>query len=101
MFVVSNRVFVRDQWCTEFEERFRRRAGEIDQQPGFVRMAIMRPAKAGAPYVVHTEWQDRAAFDGWVGSDDFRKAHANPMPKEAFADGGGIEMHEVIISTDQ
>ncbi|WP_027857303.1 antibiotic biosynthesis monooxygenase family protein [Marinobacterium jannaschii] len=101
MFVVSNRVYVNDGWCDEFEARFRKRAGEIDKQPGFVKMAVLRPAKPGAPYVVQTEWQDRAAFDGWVGSEDFRKAHANPMPKDAFAGGGGIEMHEVIISTDQ
>jgi len=100
MFVVANRVFVNAGWEEEFETRFRKRAGEIDKQPGFVRMAVLKPAKEGAPYVVQTEWQDRVAFDNWVGSEDFRKAHANPMPKEAFASGGGIEMHEVIISTD-
>jgi heme oxygenase (mycobilin-producing) len=47
-----------------------------------------------------TTWQDKAAFEGWVGSEDFRTAHANPMPKEAFDGEGAIEMHEVIISAE-
>ncbi|MBY4678492.1 antibiotic biosynthesis monooxygenase family protein [Marinobacterium arenosum] len=100
MFVVSNRVFVAAGYCEEFERRFRARLGQIDQQPGFVEMCVMQPAKEGAPYVVQTRWQDRAAFDNWVGSEDFRRAHANPLPKEAFSQPGQLEMHEVIISSD-
>jgi len=100
MFVVSNRVYVAEGWTDTFEERFRRRAGEIDKQPGFVRMMVLQPAKEGAPYVVHTEWQDKAAFDQWVGSEDFKRSHANPMPKEAFSQSGGLEMHEVIVSAE-
>ena len=50
------------------------------------------------PYVVLTTWRDRAAFEAWVGSDDFRLAHSNPMPKEAFDGEGKLEMHEVIVA---
>jgi len=50
--------------------------------------------------VVLTTWRDKAAFEAWVGSEDFRTAHANPMPKEAFDGEGAIEMHEVIISAE-
>ncbi len=98
MFIVANRVPVAAGYETLFEERFRNRAGQIDKQPGFVRMQILQPAQPGLPYVVQTSWQDKASFEAWVGSEDFRAAHANPMPKEAFDGEGGIEMHEVIIS---
>ena len=38
-----------------------------------------------------THWQDEQAFQYWVGSDDFKLAHQNPMNKEAFLEGGGLE----------
>lgn len=98
MFVVSNRVPVAPDWRAEFERRFRERAGQIDRQPGFVRMEIHRPADDEAPYVVQTVWRDEASFRNWVGSDDFKAAHANPMPKEAFDGESRMERHEVIIS---
>jgi heme-degrading monooxygenase HmoA len=50
---------------------------------------------------VLTTWQDKAAFEAWVGSDDFKLAHSNPMPKEAFDGEGKLEMHEVIVSGER
>ncbi|MCU7843013.1 MAG: antibiotic biosynthesis monooxygenase [Candidatus Thiodiazotropha sp. (ex Monitilora ramsayi)] len=101
MFIVANRVPVAAGFTEQFETRFRNRAGQIEKQPGFVRMQVLKPAKPGLPYVVMTSWKDRAAFEAWVGSEDFRAAHADPMPKEAFNGEGGIEMHEVIITTEE
>jgi heme-degrading monooxygenase HmoA len=97
MYVVTNRVPVIADYVEMFEQRFRERAGQIDKQPGFVQMQVMRPDKPGVPYVVQTTWADKQAFEAWVGSDDFKLAHQNPMPKEAFSGEGGIEMFEVII----
>jgi len=98
MFVVANRVPVADGWEEAFEQRFRNRAGQIDKQAGFIRMQVLKPVSEGAPYVVLTTWDSREAFDDWVGSDDFRQAHSNPMPAEAFSGKGGFEQHEVIIA---
>ncbi len=98
LYVVSNRVPVAAGWREEFERRFRERAGQIDRQPGFVRMEIHRPADDDSPYVVHTVWRDEASFRSWVGSDDFKAAHANPMPKEAFDGESRMERHEVVIT---
>ena len=69
-FFVNNRIFVNPGFEDEFEERFRRRAGEIDKQPGFVAMRVLRPLGNQAPYVVETQWESQAAFRAWVGSDD-------------------------------
>ncbi|MGD8909991.1 MAG: antibiotic biosynthesis monooxygenase [Chromatiales bacterium] len=100
MFIVANRVPVAEGYREMFEERFRERAGRIEKQPGFMRMQVLQPAKPELPYVVLTTWQDKVSFEAWVGSEDFRNAHANPMPKEAFDGEGAIEMHEVIISAE-
>jgi heme-degrading monooxygenase HmoA len=98
MFVVANRVYITPEWAEQFEERFRNRAGQIDKQTGFVRIEILRPMSEETPYVVLTTWKDQQAFQNWVGSDDFKKAHKNPLPKEAFSREGQFEQHEVIIS---
>lgn len=99
-YVVSNRVFVKPEYSQDFEQRFLNRAGQINQQSGFVLMEILKPQSENTPYVVLTHWEGEQAFQNWVGSEDFKIAHQNPMPKEAFLEGGGIEQHEVIISSD-
>ena len=100
MFIVANRVPVAPGWEEEFEERFRKRAGQIDKQPGFVRMQILKPDSENTPYIVLTTWQDKVSFQSWVGGEDFKLAHSNPMPKEAFDGEGKLEMHEVVIDTE-
>ncbi len=96
-YVVSNRVFVKPEYAQEFEQRFMNRAGQINQQPGFIQMQILKPQSENTPYIVLTHWESEQAFKNWVGSEDFKIAHQNPMPKSAFEDGGGIEQHEVIV----
>lgn len=97
MYIVTNRVPVTDGYVDMFEQRFRERAGQIDKQPGFVAMQVLRPDTPDTPFLVQTTWADKAAFEAWVGSDDFKLAHRNPMPKEAFAGDGKIEKFEVVI----
>ena len=99
-YVVANRVFVKQQYCQEFEQRFKDRAGQINQQPGFVLMEVLKPQSEKTPYVVLTHWKNEQAFQSWVGSEDFKLAHQNPMDKDAFLDGGGLEQYEVIISSN-
>lgn len=100
MYVVMNRVMVKDEWRQELIERFKKRQGQIDKQPGFVRMQVLEPEAEGLPCVVLTLWQDKAAFEQWVGSEDFRQSHQNPMPKEAFSEGGGLETFNVVVSAE-
>ncbi len=50
----------------------------------------LRPQSEKTPYVVLTHWDSEQAFHNWVGSDDFKLAHQNPMSKDAFLDGCGI-----------
>jgi heme oxygenase (mycobilin-producing) len=100
MYVVINRVPVAKDWHDAFEQRFRERAGQVELQPGFVRMEILRPDTEETPYLVQTAWKDRAAFEAWLKSDDFKAAHRNPLPKEAFSGEGRIESFDVIIRAE-
>jgi heme-degrading monooxygenase HmoA len=98
MFVVANRVPVAPDWAEQFEERFRKRTGQVEKQTGFVRMEILKPVSKDTPYVVLTAWESQAAFLAWLKSDDFKLAHSNPIPKEAFSGEGRLEQYEVVIT---
>ena len=102
MLSVANRVYVTPEYAEEFEKRFQTRAqgGTLQQQPGFIRLQILRPISEAAPYVVHTLWHSRKDFDAWVGSEDFANAHRNPLPQEAYSQKGSMEMHDVTIDTN-
>ena len=99
MFVVTNRIPVAADYREQFEERFRNRAGQVEKQPGFMRMEVMRPQDEDSPYLVMTVWQDEDAFIAWVDSEDFKLAHQNPLPKAAYAGEGRMEQHEIVITT--
>jgi heme-degrading monooxygenase HmoA len=99
MLIVSNRISVAPGWEKAFEERFQNRAGKIDKQPGFIRLEILKPVDPASPYIVQTLWEDEAAFQNWVESDDFKAAHSNPLPKEAITGNSQMEMHNIIIQS--
>ena len=98
-YVVANRVFLKQQYSQEFEQRFKNRASQINKQSGFELMEVLKPQSENTPYVVLTHWENEQVFQDWIGSEDFKVAHQNPMDKNAFLDGGGIEQYEVIISS--
>ena len=70
----------------------------MDKQPGFLRMDILRPQTDDSPYLVMTVWESEQAFQQWVGSEDFKLAHQNPLPKEAYNGEGKMEAHTIVIS---
>lgn len=95
MIVVANRIPVTKGYEKEFEKRFEHRFGAVDHMPGFIRNEILRPI-LGDHYVVMTYWESQTAFEAWMQSEEFKRAHSNPSPKEMFAGPNVFEMHEVI-----
>ena len=51
MITVANRIYVAKEYADAFEQRFRERAGLVDQMPGFVSNQVLRPVNDGDPYV--------------------------------------------------
>ena len=98
MITVANRIYVLPAFAEAFEERFRERAGLVDQMPGFISNHVLRPVNDGDPYVVFTLWTSRENFLNWVRSDAFVKGHAQSgtLPKDAFFKSNVLELHEVI-----
>ncbi|MDQ3398680.1 MAG: antibiotic biosynthesis monooxygenase [Deinococcota bacterium] len=98
MIAVANRIFVHPEYAEAFEARFRSRAGLVDTMSGFVFNQLLRPGKAGDPYVVLTYWESYEAFKAWTQSDAFVKGHARSgtLPKEAFTGPNKLEIHQLI-----
>ena len=88
MITVANRIYVRPEYAEAFEQRFRERAGLVDQMPGFISNQVLRPVNEGDPYVVFTLWKSRSDFLNWVRSDDSSRPDLEPEPA-----GGPFRMH--------
>jgi len=99
-YVVANRMFIKAGFEEEFERRFRERRGQINKQPGFTQMQILQPQAEDLPYVVLTHWESEQDFRNWVDSEDFRIAHEDPMTRDAFLPGGGLELHQVVMQVE-
>ncbi|QIN79111.1 antibiotic biosynthesis monooxygenase [Rubrobacter marinus] len=74
MIAIINRLPVKEGAADQVVERFAGSGGHVQGFPGFVSMEVLR-SDAEDEVLVITRWRDREAFDAWVGSDEFRKAH--------------------------
>jgi len=99
MLVVQNRVPVAEGHEDAFIDRFRKRRGLVDGQPGFMRNMVLRPVK-GEHFIVLTFWENEEDFRAWTESDAFKEAHSRVPPKEMFKGRSELEMHEVVLDTE-
>jgi heme oxygenase (staphylobilin-producing) len=74
MIAVINRLPVKEGMVDEVVERFTDGRGFVQDFPGFVSMEVLSSEGADEVLVI-TRWRDQDAFDSWVHSDAFKKAH--------------------------
>ena len=105
MIVVANRIHVAKGQEEAFENRFKGRAGLVENHKGFVRFELLKPRAVeihgremggSEYYAVLTYWESPEDFVRWTQSEDFQTAHSHRPPKEMFAGPNVFEMHEVI-----
>lgn len=76
MIAVINRLPVKEGAADQVVERFASSPGHVQDFPGFDSMEVLR-SEAADEVLVITRWRDKAAFDSWVQSDEFKKAHGS------------------------
>ncbi|WP_369900747.1 antibiotic biosynthesis monooxygenase [Bacillus manliponensis] len=87
-FIVCNNIPVTEEGRETFENRFKNRAGLIENEPGFQAIRVLRPLTDGT-YVIMTMWETQQNFIDWTESRSFenahkkRPAHAQPPHGEA------------------
>ncbi|MCY4044373.1 MAG: antibiotic biosynthesis monooxygenase [Cellvibrionales bacterium] len=100
MFVVSNRLYLNEAYGDELSRRFQARVPKLKEQTGFVKMQVLKSQGKETPWIIQTTWATQQDFKNWVQSPDFKDAHANPMPEEAFERSGNMEQHTIAVDSD-
>lgn len=103
MYIAMNRFSVRKGSEAEFEAMWLGRDSYLDQMAGFVEFHLLKgPAvEDHTLYSTHTTWVDKAAFEAWTRSEEFRKAHAradNRTGESLYLGHPQFEGFEVIRS---
>jgi heme-degrading monooxygenase HmoA len=78
MFIAMNRFKVKKGSEQAFENVWQTRESYLDRVPGFVEFHLLKGPEADdhTLYSTHTTWQNKAAFEAWTKSDEFRASHA-------------------------
>ncbi|HEU5441190.1 MAG TPA: antibiotic biosynthesis monooxygenase [Ktedonobacterales bacterium] len=80
--------------ATGFEASWTKRAGLVDQMPGFQGLDVLKNAQEPGKYLVLTRWASREDFERWANSPQFAAGHARGPQGQ----GAGIEFYEVLPS---
>lgn len=102
MYIVMNRFRITEGREKEFEEIWKSRDTYLKEVNGFKSFQFLRGDDPGE-YISHTIWESKEAFEGWVGSEPFRKAHAraHQTPQDIFAGPAKLSQYEVILNQEK
>jgi len=103
MFIAMNRFRVKRGSEDAFERVWLNRDSQLHKVPGFVEFHLLKGpvAEDHTLYSSHTVWVDKAAFEAWTKSEEFRRAHAradNKTGESLYLGHPKFEGFEVILS---
>lgn len=96
MIAIMNSLPVREGAADEVVERFAGSRGHVQDFPGFVSMEVLKSAAEDEVLVV-TRWRDREAFDAWVASEEFARAHARGGTEGLLTGHPKMSSYEIAV----
>ena len=99
MIAVINRLPVKEGMADQVVERFANIRGNVQGFPGFVSMEVLR-AEGSDEVLVVTRWRDKHAFDSWVHSDEFKKAHGRGGGEDLLSGHPQMGTYEVCVTRE-
>jgi len=98
MVVKINAIEVSEGRGPELEDRFAKRAKEVEGMPGFLGFELLRPTGGESRYFVYTRWESEEDFRAWVESSAFTRGHAQAAKdsKRTVAHGSALMEFEVV-----
>jgi heme oxygenase (staphylobilin-producing) len=99
MFAVINRLPVKEGAADQVVERFANSRGNVQGFPGFVSMEVLN-SEAGDEVLVITRWRDKDAFDSWVGSDAFKRAHGRSGGGDLLRGHPQMSAYEIAVERE-
>lgn len=105
MFIAMNRFRVMKDCGEAFETVWRNRESRLREVPGFVSFALLKgPEREDHRlYASHTLWRDKADFEAWTRSDQFRTAHAEAgrsQTRALYLGGPEFEGFESVLTLE-
>lgn len=103
MFIAMNRFKVVRGSEDAFEEVWRKRKNRLDEMDGFVSFHLLRGPEAEdhTLYASHTTWSNRADFEAWTRSEQFRDAHKNAgQTKGLYLGHPQVEGFTAVLGAD-
>ena len=100
--VKINAIEVAPGMGAELEQRFARRAAEVESTPGFLGFELLRPVAGESRYFVYTRWESEEAFRAWHESQAFTRGHAQAAADHggSVATGSSLLSFEVVEQTE-
>jgi heme-degrading monooxygenase HmoA len=88
--VKINAITVPEGSGDELANRFAKRLGAVDGQPGFEEFQLLRPTDDRNTWLVYTRWADEESFQAWMNGPSFAHGHqgAGGGPGGAGGPGG-------------
>ena len=99
MIAIFNSLPVKEGAADRIVEMFRGSRGDVQGFPGFISMEVLRAEKDDEVLVV-TRWRDREAFDAWVRSDAFAKAHGRGGSEGLLRAHPRMSSYEVAVERE-
>jgi len=90
LFVAMSRFRVQEGQEGRVANAFRARPHRVDDQPGFVRMEVLRPEAPPNEFWLVTVWQDRASFESGH-SHDLAGSHQE-LPRGVKVEAGSCRL---------
>lgn len=81
------------------EERFGKRAGAVDDAPGFEGFELLRPTDGSNTYYVYTRWASEEDFNNWRESDQFGEGHSQHQKQGPVGTDSSLLSFDVIFRT--
>jgi heme oxygenase (staphylobilin-producing) len=99
MIAVINRLPVKEGAADQVVERFANSRGNVQGFPGFVSMEVLN-SETGDEVLVITRWQDKDAFESWVYSEEFKKAHGRSGGGDLLRGHPQMSAYEIAVERE-
>jgi len=99
MIAIFNRLPVKKGAAGQIVDRFANSRGNVQGFPGFVSMEVLN-SEAGDEVLVITRWRDKDAFDSWVHSEEFKKAHSRSGGGDLLRGHPQMSAYEIAVERE-
>lgn len=94
-YAVMNNIPVTDEGRPLFEYRFSNRPRQVEKEPGFAAIRVLRPLSSNT-YVILTLWEAKSAFDKWQLSSASKEMHQEKgQPSNIFSGSPYITTYSI------